>query len=97
MLRYSRPQAAYPGEWAFILCAKLVTATPAHERAERKREAETAGDGNEGLQELLEKAVEGEVTGTLGVCERYLTPLTAGRGTDWELGSCLRRTAHACL
>jgi len=52
-----------------------VTATPAHERAERKREAETVGDGNEGFQELLERAVDGEITGTLGVCEEYLIPL----------------------
>ena len=32
MARYSRPQAAYPGEWVFVLGSKLVSAIPAHER-----------------------------------------------------------------
>ncbi|KAF8477269.1 hypothetical protein BDZ91DRAFT_18690 [Kalaharituber pfeilii] len=37
MQRYARPQAAYPGEWAFVLGAKLVNAVPAFERQEKRQ------------------------------------------------------------
>ena len=53
-----------------------MTAAPAHEGAERKRETETVRDGNEGFQELLEEVSEGEITGashlhvSVTVCER---------------------------
>lgn len=39
MARYSRPQAAYPGEWAFILGSKLVSAIPAHDRRREIKQA----------------------------------------------------------
>ncbi|KAF8427513.1 hypothetical protein EV426DRAFT_411014 [Tirmania nivea] len=85
MQQHSRSQAAYPGEWAFILCAKLVAATPAHRRAEKKRETESVGDGNEGFQELLEKVAEGEITGTKHLYISITLGLSTTNGTRFPV------------
>lgn len=81
MARYSRARQIshlpnrYPGEWAFILCAKLASSAPAPAPVEQEEIREMGGEKREkreaeaqnhdGLHELLEKVEQGEIsTGT---------------------------------
>lgn len=65
MSRFSRPHAAYPGEWVFVLGAKLVAAGPVYERRRMKRTELSKEDLEDIMDDFNDSLKEGATfTGT---------------------------------